>query len=175
LTTPDPQRLDVYRAQSDVAHAHPELDILDLATARAYVATITAAESLTISGCYRIWRFAGGADDDFVVDRSMADRDLAGVSLPHPVTGAAVVLIPWTDRYSGFDVDYNEIDLGGPPNRPLSHQLLLVHEISHVIKQTEEQHGPEWVQAFLSLTGRAPPNLRAELEVALRAYGVAWR
>ena len=76
------------------------------------------------------------------MDRSATDRDLAGTWVNHPANGTPILLVPWADRYSHLDVGYNKIGLGGPYDRPLSHQLLLVHEISHVIEPTEEQHGP---------------------------------
>jgi hypothetical protein len=108
------------------------------------------------------------------VDRSATDRDLAGTWINHRATGAPILLVPWVDRYSHFDMDYNEIGLGGPSGRTLSHQLLLVHEISHIIEPTEERHGPLWVGAFLALIERRLPRLRPEVEFALRAHDVSW-
>jgi hypothetical protein len=76
-----------------------------------------------------------------IVHRSRDDRDLVGTSVPHPADGREVVIIAWPGRYSHFDQKMDEIVAGGLRGGPLSHRLLIIHEVSHVIKPTDEKHG----------------------------------
>ena len=166
----DPQATLVYQAQSDVVLRHPEDDLDDLAAVRAYVAQLAAAERVTVSGCYRAWHHDDGVD--MIVHRSRDDRDLVGTSVPHPADGREVVIVAWPGRYSHFDQDMDEIVVGGLSGGPLSHRLLIVHEVSHVIKPTNEKHGAEWVAVFERTTTRHLPHLAAQLRDALRSWQV---
>jgi hypothetical protein len=166
----DPQATPVNQAQTDVVLEHPNDDITDLAQARDYIAEVTAIQGVSVGGCYRAWRYQGGGDQ-MIVDRSKDNQDLAGMTIPHPADGTAIVILPWRSRYAHFDPQMNEIVIGGCPGRPISHRLLLVHEVSHVLEPIQK-HGPVWVERFERMTARHLPHLAAELHVALRRWGV---
>lgn len=167
----DRQASLVYQAQTEVVLRHPADDVGDLAGVRAYVAVLATGEGLRIGNCYRAWHYAGGGDE-LLVHRSTEDHDLVGTIALHPGDGREVTIVAWHARYSHYDVQMDEIVVGGAQGGPLSHRLLLVHEVSHVKKPTDEMHGPEWVQEFEAMTARQLPHLAAELRAALRAWGV---
>jgi len=161
----DPQKIAVYQAQTDVVLAHPEDDLLDLPAVRAYLGDLSAAEDAHVGHCYRAWRHDGG--DDLIVDRSVMDRDLVGSETTHPADGRCVVVVPWPGRYSHFDPENDEIVVAGWQDGPLSHRLLIVHEISHIKTLTDEGHGPAWVGTLKAMTARRLPQLAHDLNDAL--------
>ena len=167
----DPQRVAVYEAQTDVVLAHPEDDLRDLPSVRAYLADLSAAEGAHVGHCYRAWHHNGG--DDMIVIRSMTDGDLAGTKTIHPADGRHVVVLPWSGRYSHFDPKNDEIVVAGRQDGALSHKLLIIHELSHVKTLTDEGHAPAWVGTFQAMTERRLPKLVHDLNDALLYYGVS--
>ncbi len=171
-TDDDPQGVAVYRAQTRIARQHPEHDLVDLLSVQEYADEIVGLEGRSLVGCFRAWHYDGGVD--LIIDRSMKDRDLAGQTIRHPRDQREVLIVPWHDRYSHFDQDYNEIVVGGPPSRPISHWLLIVHEVGHMTTPTAEMHGVEWAASFLTLTARYLPRLSEELRAAFDEHGVRY-
>ena len=167
----DPQKLLVYRAQTKVARHHPEHDLVDLLSVQKYAAELVSLEGMSLAGCFRAWHDDSGK---LIFDRSGKDLDLAGQTIRVPGEQRDVVIVPWGDRYSHFDYDYNDIVVGGPPGRPISHRLLIVHEVSHKATPTTEDHGLEWAASFLTLVARHLPPLASELRVAFDGQGVRY-
>jgi hypothetical protein len=164
----DPQKEHVYSAQTEIAKGHPRHDLPDLPAVRDYLADLLALEGLAVRGCHRGWRYAGG--DDVLVDRIHDAQDLVGETV-QPVGRPAVVIVPWHDRYSHYEARRKEIVVGAPRGLPLSHRLLVVHEVSHV-KFPRGKHGPKWAGTFLKQTARHLPDLAEELFAAFQKAGV---
>ena len=167
----DPQADQVYRAQSDVVKAHVRDNLRNLAEVRLYVDQITSLERVQLNGVYRIWLHTGPSGS--LVHRTQRDSDLTGVRTKDPIDGMTPVkILPWTQRYSHYAADYNEIVVAAPVGWPLSHRLLLIHEIAHAIKHDGEKHGPAWCQQFLRLTAKHLPHMASELQNAFDAWNV---
>ena len=106
----DPQKLGLYRAQTKLAQLHPADDLSDLAAAQEYASDVTAAEGVNLTGCFRAWQHDGG--DDLLIDRSGLDQNLVGEGTMHPTSGLPIVILPWQERCSHFDPDFNEMPDG---------------------------------------------------------------
>ena len=63
--------------------------------------------------------------------------------------------------------------MAGRLDGPLSHRLLIVHEMSHVKTLTDEGHGPAWVRTVQAMTARRLPQLAYDLNDALLFHGVS--
>lgn len=157
----DPQADWVYRAQSVVINAHPEDNVQTLSEVRAFIATITTAEGVKLTGVHRVWMHTGPSGS--VVDRGGVDRDLTGQKTKDPVDHSIdVKILPWDQRYSHYEQDFNEIAVAAPTGWPLSHKLLLVHEVAHAIEHGTEKHGTAWCQEFMRLTAIHLPHMSQE-------------
>lgn len=169
----DPQKVQAYAAQSEVARAHPEYDLSNLRAVQSYVEKIRASEGVSVDGPFRAWQFQGGADQ-LIIDRPRKLGIAAGRTVYIPAFGTRVYLLPWPRRTSHYEVDASgrgEITVGGPVNGPLSHRLLILHEFAH-INRYHEKHGPVWATAFREITRRYLPAIVDELIAALGANGV---
>ena len=169
----DPQQQSVYDAQSEIVPLLPQDDLADLAATRAYWTCISQAEGAAPLPLYRAWFYEGPGPGQ-VTDRSAEDRELDGVRYHLPNGGPTVVLGRLTSgRWSGFDVYLREILVACPVGLPLSHRLLLVHELAHVLDPHEQDtHGPSWVKTWLLLVEKHLPHAHAALHLQLRLRGV---
>jgi hypothetical protein len=169
----DPQQEAVYRAQSDVVLATPGGDLADLAAAKEYVGSLAKVYCVELKGCFRA-SFYDGPGPGLVVNWAGRDSDYSGAEYELPNGGTAVILYNPALRWSGFDLDNNAILLAGPWGGPLSHRLLLIHELAHVINPIEKaSHGPSYARTFLELTEQALPEAEPLLRRAFRNRGVA--
>jgi hypothetical protein len=126
------------------------------------------AEGVTLRGVFHAW-FFGKPPEGVVVGWG------GGVDCPAIVTLPEIgTVYPYNprDRWSGWDLEKRAIEIAGPAGGPLSHQLLLLHEVSHAVNPTDEHHGAAWVRTFLDLVERHLPSLSYELTVELRRHGV---
>ena len=168
----DPQQVSLYGAQTAVVLRDRAGDLFDLLAVKRYLDTILKAEGLTIGGCYRAF-FYEGPGPGVLVHRGTEEKDLSGQDYVFE-DGTSVTLHNSTVRWSAFEQDYREI-LVAAPGHPLSHKLLILHEVAHVINPLERaSHGPSYAASFLQIVGRhlAPtyPLLRDEFV----AHGVRW-
>ncbi len=169
----DPQKIQAYAAQSEVALNHPEHELQNLRAVRRYADRLRQTEGITVGGPFRAWQFTGGGDH-LLVDRPMRLGEAAGKSVYIKAMQKHVQVLPWTDRASHYEEyagGYAEITVGAPLSRPLSHRLLIVHEFAHV-GRFGDKHGPVWAAAFLEMVGRQLPDLHADLQAAFVSYGV---
>jgi hypothetical protein len=154
----DPQKKAIYAAQTAVANRHPEFSLESLQRLREYATQILQAENLRVPGCYRGWVYKGGRD--VLVDR-IGEGDLSNTDVRHP-DGKIVRIIAWKDRYSHYEARRREIVVGAPPGKPLSHELLVLHEISHV-RSPRGKHGPKWTGTFVRMVQQHLAEVAGEL------------
>jgi hypothetical protein len=168
----DPQQMAVYSAQSEVARSFPGDALHDLAGVRKYVSSVTEAEGVAVDGCFRAGWFGDPPLGVLVV---WSGRDVSPAGIDHPLADDSVVRVyDPADRWSAFDIEKNSILVAGPPHLPLSHRLLIVHEVAHVVRPTQEMHGAEFVGTFLRLTDKYLPRAADPLCEALARHRVTW-
>jgi hypothetical protein len=168
----DPQQEALYRARSDVVSASPEDAVADLHDVTDYVARLVAIHGRALSGWFRA-TFYDGPGPGLVVNWAGHDSDYTDARFQLPDGGPLVSLYNPDFRWSAFDVDHNAILVAGPTEGSLSHRLLLVHEIAHVINPIEKgTHGASYAQTFLELTQQHLPGSAEYLRVSFAARGV---
>ena len=62
--------------------------------------------------------------------------------------GQGVTILLWKHRVAHYDQNFNEILVGAPQFPPLSHKLLLAHEVADMTRPTAEQYGSEWCGGY---------------------------
>lgn len=168
----DPQQEALYRAQSDVVSVSPEDAVADLNDVNDYVAQLVAIHDLALNGCFRA-TFYDGPGPGLVVNWAGHDADYSDAYFQLPEGGPLVSLYNPAFIWSAFDVDNNAILVAAPMQGPLSHRLLLVHEIAHVINPIEKgTHGASYARTFLELTQQHLPGSAEYLRVSFAARGV---
>jgi hypothetical protein len=146
----DPDKRSVYDAQSAVARVYPFDDLADLPATKEYVATLGQHLGVDVP-CYRGWwyddqgahvvhRPGQGVDADFEGEEYTLQSDEV-VALRRPPT-----------RWSTWDVELREIVVGSPLDQPLSHHLLIAHELAHALTPLDfAGHGAEFRHQFISI------------------------
>ena len=127
----DPHGPGVMRAQSHVANRHPGGDIRDLLAVNEYVAGLELAERVSLKGCFKAWWF-GRPPEGVVVNWAGKEWSPEGMALELAGVGTVYPYDPPV-TWSAFDQEKNALEVAAPTGRPLSHRLLLIHEVAHKI------------------------------------------
>ena len=169
LDPEDPQAIRVYRAQTAVIAQHAEDELASLSAVRSYITELAVAEGVPPPACRLLLRHSGGPDHLVDLRDQEGGRTGERIALPD---GREATILEWGVRLSHYDAEHYMIGVGAQPGRPLSHRLLIAHEMAHLKRPTKEGHSREWVAMFRAVTARRLPHLDRELRIALRREGV---
>jgi hypothetical protein len=152
----------------------PQHDLPDLPAVRDYVDDVAGANNITLVGCYRGWYFQDGPP--IVYDPSGASADMNQTDYSR-ADGSTVRLFNPSSRAGHFYRDPPEgpvVVVAAPSEGPLSHKLLVLHELAHAVTATtEDNHGPAWVTAWLGLVAQHLPDMDVPLRSVLLVHFVA--
>jgi hypothetical protein len=164
----DPLQSPVYLAEGDIIGMSPQHDLPDLAAVAKYVDDIASAHDINLMGCYRGWYFQDGPP--IVYDPSETGADMNGIAYPR-ADGSTVRLYNPPGRAGHFYKDPPEgpvVVFAAPSTGPISHKLLVLHELAHALTATTEaDHGRGWISAWLVLVDEHLPDVAAGLRGAL--------
>ncbi len=167
----DPQQQGVYRSQTLVAQSFIGDYVHDLAAATAFITNAATAEGIPLVGCFRA-HFYDNSGTGVIVN--WAGKDKPAPADPYQLpSGQHVKLYDPQFMWSGFDLQKGAI-LVAHNEPPLSHKLLLLHELAHVVRPIEPaQHAPKWVTVWRDLVQRHVHSELQMLSTVLKDHSVS--